>query len=130
MPLNDLSYFCPWKYVLHMLLQYNILYFFHCTEVTLNLYEKPREINDSIKQVKSTESKFTNDIIVSSLFWCRYSLFFFSFFCFLSFCFDFLKLKIYVLIHIRLCGRVSDKKVSPDWFPETRLLFFGLTIFN
>ena len=47
------------------------------------------------------------------------SLFFFIFFCFFCilvfllflFCFVvFLKLKIYVLIHIRLCGRVSDKK--------------------
>ena len=47
------------------------------------------------------------------------SLFFFIFFCFfcilvfLLFLFCsvvFLKLKIYVLIHIRLCGRVSDKK--------------------
>ena len=40
-------------------------------------------------------------------------------FCF----FVFLKLKIYILIHIRLCRRVSDKKNSPGRFPETRLLF-------
>ena len=57
-------------------------------------------------------------------FFQRYSLFFFSFFCFLSSCFlFFLKLKIYILIHIRLSGRVSDKKISPGRFPETRLLF-------
>ena len=32
-------------------------------------------------------------------------------------------LKIYILIHIRLCGRVSDKIFSLGRFPETRLLF-------
>ena len=48
----------------------------------------------------------------------RYSLFFFSFFCFLFVyfflvCFVlFFKLKIFVLIHIWFCGRVSDKKFS------------------
>ena len=63
----------------------------------------------------------------------RYSLFFFGFFSFflyyslfVFFAFFFLKFKIYILIHIRLCGRVGDKKLSPDRFPETRLLFFGL----
>ena len=79
----------------------------------------------------------------------RYYLFFFSFFYF--FCifvflvfflfvffvfvllllllfaclFDFylLKLKIYIVIHIRLCRQVSDKKNSPGLFLETKLLF-------
>ena len=48
----------------------------------------------------------------------RYYLFLFSFFCFfcilvffLFLCVCFLKLKIYILIHIPLCGRVSDKNV-------------------
>ena len=49
----------------------------------------------------------------------RYTLFFFSLFCFLSsclfvffvLCLSFFKLKIYILIHIRLCGRVSDKTI-------------------
>ena len=45
----------------------------------------------------------------------RYSIFFFSFFRFfyiVVFCLFvwFLKIKIYILIHIRLCGQVSDKK--------------------
>ena len=63
----------------------------------------------------------------------RYSLFFFNFFCFflsffVFFCFLFplffyLKKGIYVLIHIRLCGRVGDKKISPGRFSETKLLF-------
>ena len=53
-------------------------------------------------------------------------LFFFSFFCslpcfFFSFSFSLLKLKIYILVHIWLCGRLSDKKI---WFPKTRLVFF------
>ena len=33
--------------------------------------------------------------------------------------------KIYILIHIRLWGWVSDKKFSLGRFPETRLLFFS-----
>ena len=62
----------------------------------------------------------------------RCFLFFFGFFCFFWFlCFFlfvccFLKLKMYILIHIWLCGWVSDKNFSPGQFPETRLLFFGL----
>ena len=63
----------------------------------------------------------------------RNSVFFFSFFCFFDSCFClfvccFLKFKMYILIHIRLCGRVTDKKISPGRLMETRLLFFGLTI--
>ena len=61
----------------------------------------------------------------------RYSLslvwfpFFVFVFFFLPVCF--LKLEIYILIHIaRLCEWVSGKKYfSPSRFPETRLLFFG-----
>ena len=54
---------------------------------------------------------------------------FFSFFSFLFVCvsvysFFFFKQKIYILIQFRLCGRVSDKKISPGRFPETRLLVF------
>ena len=60
------------------------------------------------------------------------SLFFFAFFglCFFCWCcwfVAFFKLKLYILIHIRLSGRVSDKIFSSDRFPETRLLFFVLT---
>ena len=48
------------------------------------------------------------------IFFNRFSedIIFFSFFCFFDFffcCCCFLKLKMYILIHIRLCGRVSDK---------------------
>ena len=55
----------------------------------------------------------------------RYSLFFISFFCFFWFLFFllficfFLNTKMYIVIHIRLCRRVRDKKFSPGWFPET-----------
>ena len=44
------------------------------------------------------------------------SLAFFLFVC------VFLNQKIYVLIHILLCGQVSEKKFSLGRFPETRLL--------
>ena len=46
--------------------------------------------------------------------------------CFFCLFVCFLKLKVYILIHIRLHGRVNDKKFSPGWFPDTRLLFWGL----
>ena len=61
--------------------------------------------------------RFSRDILFSSL----VSFAFFDS-CFLL-CY-FLNLKMYILIHIRLCGRVSDKKISPSRFPETRLTFF------
>ena len=50
-------------------------------------------------------------------------LLFIFFFCFFV---CFLKLKLYILIQIRLCGRVSDKKFSLGRFPETKLLSFCL----
>ena len=61
----------------------------------------------------STQSKFANNIITSRLIFHRYSLLLFSFFWFLSSCFlgFFMKLKIYILSHIRLCRMVSDKKM-------------------
>ena len=38
----------------------------------------------------------------------------------------FLKLIMYILLHIRLCGRRVIKDILPSRFPETRILFFGL----
>ena len=72
---------------------------------------------------------------IQSLMWtyhCRFQnlqlALFFSFFSFLFvyvsvFFFSFLKQKIYILIQFWLCEWASDKKNSPDLFPETRLLF-------
>ena len=59
----------------------------------------------------------------------RNSVFFFSFFCFFDSCFClfvccFLKFKMYILIHIRLCGRVTDKKISPGRLLENKTTFF------
>ena len=53
-------------------------------------------------------NRFSGDILF-------YALVSFAFFVFLFFCLFvyFLKLKMYILINIRLCGRVSDKKFSP-----------------
>ena len=68
------------------------------------------------------------------IFFNRFSwdiFFSFAFFVFLLFfCLfvSFLKLNVYILIQIRLCGRVSDKKCSPNGVPETKLLFFGSTL--
>ena len=47
----------------------------------------------------------------------------FAFFILVFFC-CFLKLKMYILIHIRLRGRVSEKKIFPGEFPETIGLLF------
>ena len=67
------------------------------------------------KTMSSYPIRFSTDILFSFL----VSFAFFVFF----FCVC-VKLKIYSLIHIQLCGQVSDKKFSPGRFPETRLLFF------
>ena len=42
----------------------------------------------------------------------------------LIFVFSCYKSKIYIIIHIRLCKRVSEENFSPGRFPETKLLFF------
>ena len=66
---------------------------------------------------------FSRDILFSSLFF-----FFFYFFVlllvFLLVCF--LKLKIYILKHIRLCGRVSDKYFFIRSFFRNKTTFLGL----
>ena len=65
-------------------------------------------------------------------FFQRNSLFFFSFFCFLVFLFVFpffdclfLKLKIYILIYIWLCRRVSDKIFFTQPISGNKTTFFG-----
>ena len=61
----------------------------------------------------------------------RYSVFFFSSFCFFGFLFFlllfvycFFKLKMYNLIHIRLSGRVSDKKIVTRLISGNKITFF------
>ena len=90
-------------------------------------------------------SQFSGDILFSSLVSFTFFVFCFFFFaCLLVFCFFllvclffaffclfvcFLKLKIYILIHTPLCGRVITK-FSPSRFPELftffDYFFFGL----
>ena len=50
-------------------------------------------------------------------------LFWFLFFCLFVLCF--LKLKVYILIHIWLCGRVSDKKTFTRPISGNKTNFFG-----
>ena len=62
-------------------------------------------------------------------------LFFFSFFCslpffFFSFSFSLLKLKIYILVHIWLCGRLSDKKIFIWLISKNKTSFFFLALPN
>ena len=65
-------------------------------------------------------NRFSRDILFPHL----VSLaFLYSCFCFCSFV-CFLKLKICILMHIRLCGRVSNKKIFTRPFAETNQLLF------
>ena len=59
-------------------------------------------------------------------FFCLFVFLFFFLFSFLFLLVWFLKLKINILIHIRLCGGCVIKKISPGRFPEIGLLFLAL----
>ena len=126
-----------------MLLQYNKYSdFFHCTQNMLNLYEQPGEIHDSITEAKSTQSRFANDVVSRQIFhrYCSqqqhflstvilWFVFFFSFLLyflllFVCVCVCVLKQKVYILIHIRLCGRVSDKTNFTQPISENKATFF------
>ena len=54
---------------------------------------------------------FSTDFPFSFLLSFAFCLVLFPFFCFFEFAVFILKLKIFILIHIRLCGQVSDKKI-------------------
>ena len=75
--------------------------------------------------ISSYPVRFSTDILFSYLvsfaFCLLVLLFFLRFFCF--FCFIF-KSKIYILIHIRLCGRVSDKKIFTRPISGNKINFF------
>ena len=86
--------------------------------------------------VPSYPVRFSTDIIKNNN--ILFLFFFLGFFCFSIFfsffcclfpcvwvCFYLLKQKIRILTHIRLCGRVSNKKFFTR--PETRQLFLDLT---
>ena len=70
---------------------------------------------------------FSGDIIFSSL-----VSFVFLHFCFFVFCFclyvSFLKLKVCILIHIQLYGRVSDKNFFTLPISGNKTTFFGLIV--
>ena len=53
-----------------------------------------------------------------------FSLFLSTFFCFLFVCVCVLKQKVYILIHIRLCGRVSDKANFTQPISANKATFF------
>ena len=64
--------------------------------------------------------RFSTDILFSSL------VSFFAFLCLLVFLLQWLKLKIYVLIHIWLCGRVNDKEILSQPISVSKITFFCL----
>ena len=79
--------------------------------------------------LKSTQSKFANNIIVFRSIFHKYSLSFFSLFCFLSSCYlrgFFLWIKNIILIYIRLYERVSDKKIFSRPIFGNKTTFLGL----
>ena len=112
------------------------LYRTHCYHTIKERWAKNKKIL-LFPEMRVTRKIFTRapaDFFLSIF--QRYYLFF-SFFCFFVFLFFFLfsflfllvwflKLKINILIHIRLCGGWVIKKYSPGRFSETKLLFFGL----
>ena len=59
-------------------------------------------------------NRFSGDILFSSL----------ISFAFFDSCLCFLELKMYILIHIRRCGRVSDKKNSTRPVSGNKITFF------
>ena len=68
-------------------------------------------------------NRFSGDILFSSL--VSFAFFvFFSFFFFFCLFACFLKLKMYVLIHIQLCGQVSDKKFFTWLISGNKTTFF------
>ena len=115
-------YFCSWKW-LYFICSCSIintvisLVAHKLYQILINNQEKFMTRSSKLKvhkanshSISSYPIKFFTDILFSSLV---------SFaFCFLVFYF-LKKLKIYIMIHIRLCGQVSDFR-----FPETRLLSF------
>ena len=62
--------------------------------------------------------RFSTDILFSSIVS-------FAFFFRFSFGLVFLKIKIYILIHIQLCGRVTDKNIFNRLISENKTTFFG-----
>ena len=79
-----------------------------------------RAYSQTISSYPVRSVTFSMDIIFSSsvsLLFVLQLLWLLLFFCFV------LKSKIYILIHIRLFGRGSDKKNSTSQFPEAKLLF-------
>ena len=68
-------------------------------------------------------NRFSGDILFSSL--VSFAFFvFFSFFFFFCLFACFLKLKMYVVIHIQLCGQVSDKKFFTWLISGNKTTFF------
>ena len=138
MSFNDLLFLFMKMCISYAVVAYQILVSLVAHKLTLNSCEQPGESYDTIKQVKRTPVKFANNIIVSRQTFHRYSFFFLSFFCFLPFCsiffvcfifvFVFLKLKIFILIHVRLCGPVSDKEIFIQPISGNKATFiFGLS---
>ena len=72
-------------------------------------------------------NQFSRDILFSSL---VSFAFLFLFFYVVVVCLLFLNLKIYILIHIWLCGRVSDKKIFTRPISGNKTTFFGLKFDN
>ena len=70
-------------------------------------------------------NRFSGDILFSSLVSFAFFILVFLFVC--LFVCSFLKLKMYILLHIRLCGRVSDNKIFTRPISGNKTFFYGLT---
>ena len=120
-------YFCSWKCVIDMLLRSltNILPL-HISYIKFICANRKNSRLDRVS--KEYTEQIRKRYCYPFRFFHRHSLFIFRFFCFLSpyFLFSFfLKSKIYILINIWLCGRVSDKKkFYPDDFLRQEYVLF------
>ena len=106
-----------------------------------NRPNKNKQTNKNLSWLLSSEMRVTRKIFTrtaANLFFKsifgRQSLFFYSFFWFFYSCFFlfvcvlFFEIKIYILIHIRLCGWVNNKKIFTRPISGNKTTFFGPSV--
>ena len=96
-----------------------IILLFPEMRVTRNIFPGGRKFNFF--------HRFSGDVLFSSL--ISFAFFILFGFLLLFVCCS-LNLKMYIMIHMRLCERVSDKKIFTRPISGNKTTFFGLTFFG
>ena len=112
------------------------VYCFLARAVSLLAYHVSLKYTEqTVKRYHGTPLDFPQILLTATTFsfsftFLIYFVFLFFQFLLLSVCTVFfcLKQKIYILVLIRLCGRLSNEKFSPSRFPEIRSLFFSFAL--